>query len=104
MIEGMTGGGGLALPSVTRMLTGIVITLALAFGGIVAMKRVLLRTDGRWAFHGIKVVGRASLGSSVRAHLLEVGASRVLVVEGRSGIGLTVLPPGSQEQPHEAAK
>lgn len=99
----MTGGGGLALPSVTRMLTGIVITLALAFGGIVAMKRVLLRTDRRWVSHGIKVVGRASLGS-VRAHLLEVDASRVLVVEGRSGIGLTVLPAGAQERPHEAAK
>lgn len=97
-------GAGPELPSAARVLGGILVTLALAAGGIVAMKRVLAKTSGRWTSpHGIRIAGKAVLGSSLRAHLLEIDAARVLVVEGRNGIGLTVLPT-PQEQPREAAK
>lgn len=75
-----------------RVVAGVVITLGLALGGIVALKKILLKTDGRFSSQGMKILGRAVLGTSLRAHLLEVDASRVLVVEGRSGIALTVLP------------
>ena len=103
MIAGMAGAGP-ELPSAARVLGGILVTLALAAGGIVAMKRVLAKTNGRWASpQGIRVAGKAILSSSLRAHLLEIDAARVLVVEGRNGIGLTVLPT-PQEQPREAAK
>lgn len=103
MITGIGSNAGLGLPSAARVLAGIVITLALACGAIVLLKRVLLKADRSWTSHGIRIVGKAALGSSLRAHLLEVDAARVLVVEGRSGVGLTVLPSPS-EQPREAAK
>src|SRR6185437_17021363 len=83
LIAGLPGGGGLALPSPMRVVAGVVITLVLALGGIVALKKMLLKADGRWSSHGIRILGKAALGPSVRAHLLQVDASRVLVVEGR---------------------
>jgi flagellar biogenesis protein FliO len=106
LIVGMSGGGGLALPSVTRVAAGVLVTLALAFGGIMVMKRILLKTDGRWSPHGFRILGKAILGPSLRAHLIEVEAARVLVVEGRTGIGLTVLPttPKAHKQDLEAGK
>ena len=92
MIGGMSGSGGLELPSAMRIVGGVLLTLALAVGGIVALRRVLLKTDSRWTSPGIRLLGKAIVTPSLRAHLLEVDASRILVVEGRSGIGMTVLP------------
>lgn len=98
MIAGLPGGGGLALPSPMRVVAGVVITLVLALGGIIALKKMLLKADGgRWSSHGIKILGKAALGPAVRAHLLQVDASRVLVVEGRGGIGVTLLPPAPEQ-------
>lgn len=96
MIAGLTGAGGLALPSPMRVVAGVAITLVLALGGILALRRVLMKAEGRWSPQGIKVLGKAVLGPSIRAHLLEVDASRVLVVEGRGGIGVTLLPAREQ--------
>lgn len=80
-----------------RVVAGVVITLVLALGGIVALKKMLLKTHSRWNAHGIKILGKAALGPSVRAHVLQVDASRVLVVEGRGGIGITLLPPAPEQ-------
>lgn len=99
MITGMSGGGGLEWPSITRVIAGVVVTLALAFGGIMMMKRVLLKTQGRWPSHGIKSIGKAVLGPGLRAHLVEVDTARVLVVEGRTGMALAVLPASPQSRP-----
>jgi len=86
-----------------RVVAGVVITLVLALGGIVALKKMLLKADGRWSSHGIRILGKAALGPSVRAHLLQVDASRVLVVEGRGGLGVTLLPPPSVPEQSDKA-
>lgn len=85
------------MPSPMRVVAGVVITLALALGGIVALKKMLLKADGRWSSQGIRILGKAALGPSVRAHLLQVDTTRVLVIEGRSGIGVTLLPPAPEQ-------
>jgi flagellar biogenesis protein FliO len=102
LIAGLTQTGGMPLPSAMRVVAGVLITLGLALGGIVALKKLLLKTDGRFSSQGMRILGRAVLGSSLRAHLLQVEASRVLVVEGRSGIAITVLPCAVQDDERKA--
>jgi hypothetical protein len=97
-ISGLETHSDLPIPSVWRVVIAAVVTLALAAGTLVLVKRFLPRWSARLsggalvAGHAIKVLARAPVSRSLTAHLVEVDAHRVLIVEGRSGIELTLLP------------
>jgi flagellar biogenesis protein FliO len=101
-ISGLQSHPDLPLPSATRVVMAVVVTLALAAGTLVLVKRFLPKYVGRMDYAGntIKVLARASISRSLRVHVIEVDASRVLIVEGRGGIELAVLPqsPGGELQ------
>lgn len=91
-ISGMRAQPDLGLPSVTRVIVAIVVTLGVVAAALVMLKRWIPDMALRRASPGvIKVLGRAHLTPNLHAHLLEVEATRVLVVEGRHGVNVTVL-------------
>jgi hypothetical protein len=100
-IEGMRSQPELALPSVTRVIVAATITLGLAAIAIVLLKRLAPNTAARRTGGGvIRVLARANVTTGLRAHVVEIDATRVLIVEGRNGVGLTLLPkPDSGERP-----
>jgi hypothetical protein len=94
-IGGLQPQPDLPMPSMTRVVAAVVVTLALAAGTLMLVKRFLPKYTGSVdsAGHSIKVLARANISRGLQAHLVEVDASRILIVEGRTGIELTVLPP-----------
>jgi hypothetical protein len=101
-ISGMGEGGGLALPSPIRVAAGLALTLVLAVGGIIIVKRFQPKGKSSWNGQGVKVLARTTVAPSLRAHVLEVASCRILVVEGRSGIGMTLLPADAREAKESA--
>jgi hypothetical protein len=93
-IGGLQQHPDLPLPSATRVVLAVIVTLALAAGTLVLVKRYLPKYAGRMDYAGnvIKVVARSNISRSLRVHVIEVDRSRVLIVEGRSGVELAVLP------------
>ena len=99
VIGGMRGQPDIGLPSMTRVIVAVVITLGLMVGGLVALKRfmpniTMRRTPGNL----VKVLGRAHITPSLQAHVLEIDAARVLVVEGRRGLSVTILTPDADSR------
>ena len=93
MISGMHAQPDLALPSMTRVIVSVVIALVLAAGVLYLLKRFLPNIGMRGVHDGfIKVLGRAHLTPRLQAHVLQIDATRVLVVESRNGVDLTILP------------
>ncbi len=97
-ISGLEQHPDLPLPSAPRVVMAVVVTLALAAGTLVLVKRYLPKYLGSMDATGnmIKVLARSSISRSLHVHVVEVDSSRVLIVEGRGGIELAVLP---KEQP-----
>jgi hypothetical protein len=92
-ISGLREQPELAFPSMTRVVVAVVITLGLAAGAIVLLKRLVPGMAVRRTQGGdIKVLAHTNVTTSLRAHVLEIDATRVLIVEGRNGIGLALLP------------
>ena len=93
-ISGLAPEPGLPFPSVTRVVTAAIVTIVLAVAILVGARRLLPGVTNRREKSGetIKVIARSSVGRSLQVHLLEVDASRVLIVEGRGGVELAVLP------------
>jgi flagellar biogenesis protein FliO len=93
VIGGMSSQPELGLPSMTRVILAVVVTLSLAAAAIVLLKRFLPGTAARRTQGGvIKVLARTNVTSSLHAHVLEIDSTRVLIVEGRNGVSLTLLP------------
>jgi flagellar biogenesis protein FliO len=93
IISGMHAQPDLALPSVTRVIVSVIVALALAAAVIYLLKRFLPNIGVRGAHDGfIKVLGRAHITPKLQAHILQIDSTRVLVVESRHGVNLTVLP------------
>ena len=93
VISGMGGQPDAGLPSMGRMIVAVVITLGLMVGALFAMRRylpniTLRRSPGTL----VKVLGRTHVTPGLQAHVLEIAATRVLVVESRRGLSVTVLP------------
>ena len=93
-ISGLEQHPDLPLPSATRVVMAVIVTLALAAGMLVLVKRYLPKYLGRVDATGnmIKVLARSSISRSLHVHLVEVDGSRVLIVDGRGGTELAVLP------------
>jgi|SRR5580698_1498445 flagellar biogenesis protein FliO len=93
VISGMHAQPDLALPSMTRVIVSVIIALALAAGVLYLLKRFLPNIGVRGVHDGfIKVLGRAHVTPKLQAHILQIDSTRVLVVESRHGVTLTVLP------------
>ncbi len=96
-ISGLEAHSDLPMPSLWRVMIAVMVTLALAAGTLVLVKRYLPKWSA-WsgrpgvAGHAIKVLARTPISRSLTAHLVEVDAHRVLIVEGRAGIQLTLVP------------
>jgi flagellar biogenesis protein FliO len=83
----------LGLPSMTRVIVAVVVTLGLAGAALVVLKRYMPGIAVRRTPGGlIKVLGRAHVTANLQVHVLEIEAARVLVVEGRRGLTVTLLP------------
>jgi flagellar biogenesis protein FliO len=97
VITGMHAQPDLALPSMTRVIVSVIIALTLAAGVLYLLKRFLPNIGVRGVHAGfIKVLGRAHVTAKLQAHILQIDSTRVLVVESRHGVTLTVLPaPGA---------
>jgi hypothetical protein len=68
-------------------------------GGLVALKRFMPNiTVRRTPGNLVKVLGRAHITPSLQAHVLEIDAARVLVVEGRRGLSVTILTPDADSR------
>jgi flagellar biogenesis protein FliO len=97
-ISGMHAQPDLGLPSMTRVVVAIIVTLGVVVAALVVFKRWLPDLAPRRPNTGvIKVLGRTHVTPALQAHLLEVGATRVLVVESRHGVNLTVLPAADEK-------
>jgi hypothetical protein len=105
-IAGLRTEPNLPMPSATRVIVVAFLTIALAAGTLLVVKRGLprnfLRTDRTPA--ALKVVTRASLSRSLHLHVVEFEADRILIVEGRSGLEVAVLkaPAATAEPPASA--
>ncbi len=101
-IGGMSAQPELSLPSPVRVLAAIAVSIGLAFGAIVLLKRLSPGVAARQTPAGtIRVLARTNLTSSLHVHVVEVDATRVLIVEGRGAISTTLLP--KRERGDEAA-
>jgi hypothetical protein len=96
-------GGGLsdlAIPGLGRVVVGFLITAGLAIGAAHAIKRfwpgVLTRgVSGK----RVRPLGHAAVSRTLTVHLVEVDGARVVIAEGRAGIGLTTLPADAPAPP-----
>ena len=83
----------LPCPSVARLAVGLVVTLALAVGAAMILRRAwplfLRRRAG--ASH-ISGVDRFSLSATLTVHVVHVEGARFVIAEGRSGVAVSPLP------------
>jgi hypothetical protein len=104
-ISGLRTEPDLPMPSPARVIVVVVVTLGLAAGTLILVRRYLPRfiprTDA--GMPAIKVITRASLSRSLQLHVVEFETRRVLIVEGRSGIELAVLPSSEGGGPQRSA-
>jgi hypothetical protein len=91
----------LAFPSVGRVIFGFLVTVGLSVAVAFLLRRggwpVLLRR--RSLNSAIRSVDRATVSATLTVHLIELDGVRVMIAESRSGVGMTVLPAGSNRSP-----
>jgi hypothetical protein len=87
----------IGFPSVGRVVLGFLFTVGLAVGFAFVLRRgwgwpLLLRR--KTLNSRMRVVDRAAVSRTLTVHLVEVDGARVIIAEGRGGVGVSVLPPG----------
>jgi hypothetical protein len=83
----------LAFPSVARVVAGFVITALIAAGAALALRKAWpLLSSRATSSANIRPLGRTALSRTLTVHLVEIEGVRVLMVEGRGTVGMTVLP------------
>jgi hypothetical protein len=91
----------LGFPSVGRVVFGFLATVGLAVGAAWLLRRggwpLLLRR--KTPNSSLRPLDRAVVSRTLTVHLLEFDGARVIIAESRSGVGMTVLPPGSGQPP-----
>ncbi|HWW21064.1 MAG TPA: hypothetical protein VNZ06_09690 [Steroidobacteraceae bacterium] len=105
-IAGMRAQPDVGLPSASRVIIGVAITFALAVGAIVLIRRFAPNAATRWgggSTSSIKLLARTQLSRTLCAQVVEFESTRILIVEAREGVGLTLLPksetPGRPPSP-----
>jgi flagellar biogenesis protein FliO len=103
-IRGMRAEPDVALPSTSRVIAAVSVTLGLTVGAIWLMKRFWPQAVARRFGTGvITVVAHANVTPSLRAHIVQIDGARILIVEGKPGIALATLPaaqpPGTAADP-----
>ncbi len=101
-IQGLDTQPELSLALILRIVAAMVATLLLAAGSLLLLRRLAPRFATRRLGGDIKVLAGANVTGHLRAHVIEYDSMRILVVEGRSGIGLTLLPPGARSAPESS--
>jgi hypothetical protein len=90
----------LGFPSVGRVVFGFLLTAALAVGVAFVLRR-------RWPLDfrrkplgsGMRSLDRAAVSRTLTVHLVEVEGTRVIIAEGRSGVGIALVPPQTGSSP-----
>jgi hypothetical protein len=83
----------LGFPSLWRIVAGLLLTLALAAGIPLAIRRLWPALLERRSLTGaIRPVDRAAVSASLTVHLVEVDGVRMVIAEGRHGIDMAMLP------------
>jgi flagellar biogenesis protein FliO len=89
----MRGSDALSMPSLGRVVLALLVTIAVAFAAVLALKRFQYRFGvGAAGAGAIRVVEKMQLGTC-RVYLLNIEGSRVLLTEKGNAIATTVLPP-----------
>jgi hypothetical protein len=90
----------LAFPSVGRVISGFVITAIIAGGAALALRRFWpLLSPRTLPSANIRPLSRASVSRTLTVHLVEIDGVRLVMAEGRSAIGITVLPASDRSEP-----
>lgn len=91
----------LAIPGFGRVVLGFLVTAGLAIGAAYAIRRFWpgLHTRGVVG-RRVRPLGHAAVSRSLTVHLVEVDGARVVIAEGRAGIGLTTLPADAAVVPN----
>jgi hypothetical protein len=88
---------GLGLPGIGRVVLGFLLTAGLAVGIAYALKRwwpgALLARRPLGA--QIRTISRTAVTRTLVVHLVEVDGARVVIAEGRTGVGVSVIPGGT---------
>jgi hypothetical protein len=83
----------LAFPSAGRVVAAFAITVVIAGGLALALRKAWPLLSSRAATStSIRSLGRATLSRTLTVHLIEIDGVRVVMAEGRGAIGMTVLP------------
>lgn len=98
-IQGLHAQPELSFAIILRIVAAMAVTLLLAAGSLILLRRFAPRFSARRLGGDVKVLGGANITRDLRAHVIEYDSIRILVVEGRSGIGLTVLSHPSRSDP-----
>jgi len=94
------------LPGAGRVALGFLVTVALALGAAVVLKRagMLQRAwpavfKRRMGESRIRPLDRQPISATITIHLVEVDGTRVLIAEGRGSMAITVMPGGDVRAP-----
>ncbi len=95
-----TSADSLGFPSVGRVVFGFLVTAGLAVGVAWVLRRGWPLWLRRKPFNSaMRPLDRVAVSRTLTVHLVEIDGARVIIAEGRSGVGITVLPPGSARPP-----
>jgi hypothetical protein len=87
----------LGFPSLGRVVLGFLLTVALGVGTVIVMRRfwpALLQRKSASAT--IRPIDRTSVSATLTIHVVEVEGIKMVVAEGRSGVGVAILPAAQQ--------
>lgn len=94
----------LGLPGVGRVLFAFLLMALVAAGVAYAVRRWLPAIRNRPSVgSGVRTLARSVVSRTLTVHLVDVSGVRVLIAESRTGVGLTVIPPGATSPPDVAA-
>ena len=97
----------LVFPSIGRVVLGFLVTVVLAVALAFLIRRVWPSMLGKRLSSGtIKPIERTAVSATLTVHLVEVDGIRITVAEGRSGVGVAVMPaphPDSRSDARGAA-
>jgi hypothetical protein len=82
-----------ALPSVGKIVLAFLVTVAVGFAAVYALRRWLPKWAGQSKLPpGLQVRAQMSLQPGLRLHVVDVEGSTVLIAESKNGIAMSVVP------------